>query len=164
MIVVESSELGGTLIALSIPGLKPLVSSWYTSARHNRKSSSSRLPLTWQGNRLNSPPDIVAYEMNRPAKTLTPVSSNGESRFVAHDSDQELVREELKGPNGRDDLNYKTVSISERYQVPHAHVRDPTPGTEGNGLYRMQRTSREPDNRRKRRASTLFTLPSAFRS
>ena len=43
MLAIENAEIGGTLIALSVPGLKPLFQEWFTS-----------ISTTWSGSSKSS--------------------------------------------------------------------------------------------------------------
>ena len=143
MIVVESSELGGTLIALSIPALKPLVSNWYTRSHQARQGSSLRSSRTWQGNRLKSAATITAYEMDRPtAKALTPVSSNGESPSIGNDSDQELAHKELNMSHDGGYQYFKGASVVERSLAPDPYLSDHAWEIEGREWYHTHGTSR----------------------
>jgi hypothetical protein len=42
MLAIENSEIGGTLIALSVPGLKPLFGSWFVHLTGAESKSQSR--------------------------------------------------------------------------------------------------------------------------
>ena len=42
MLAIENAEIGGTLIALSVPGLKPLFGSWFVHLTGTESKSQSR--------------------------------------------------------------------------------------------------------------------------
>lgn len=42
MLAIENAEIGGTLIALSVPGLKPLFGSWFIYLTGSESKSQSR--------------------------------------------------------------------------------------------------------------------------
>lgn len=144
MIVVESSELGGTLIALSIPALKPLVSNWYTRSHQSRQGFGLRYSRIWQGNRLKSAAGNTTYEMDRPmakAKALTPVSSNGESPSIGNESDQELAQKDLNVSHDGGNPYCKGTSAVGRPLAPDPYLSNHAWEIEGREWYHTHGTS-----------------------
>jgi hypothetical protein len=93
MLAIENAEIGGTLIALSVPGLKPLFGSWFAHLTGAESKSQSRsgavsypIGLMHGRTQLSSGKDVIAAS---------------ETTIKAHEAGRNDSDDSLLGPPAR---------------------------------------------------------------